>query len=127
MHASCCSVGAGMAPDEFIFITALKHWGYVRSVRRVDLKPGMRFRPGTLLNGYPTFVVFPAESSPHPVLWTQLEGKVMCQVCFSWQAAGACRGSACIMQVVFCSASCGSKQHSTQLRFGRSLWGPGHV
>jgi hypothetical protein len=83
MHGSCCSVGAGMAPDEFIIITALKRWGYVRSVRRVDLQPGMRHRPGTLINSYPTFVVFPAESSPHPVLWTQLERKVMCQVCLA--------------------------------------------
>jgi hypothetical protein len=92
-----------MAPDEFIFITALKCWGYVRSMRRVDLQPGMRFRPGTLLNSYPTFVVFPAESSPHPVLWTQLEGKVTCQVRLSCQAAGAFATAWRALYFILCS------------------------
>jgi len=69
-----------MAPDEFIIITALRQLGYVRSVQRVEVKPGMRYPPGCLLNSYPTFVVFPAETSPHPVLWTHPDKKVKCQV-----------------------------------------------
>jgi hypothetical protein len=69
-----------MAPDEFIVVTALKQLGLVRSVQRVEVKPHMRYPPGTMLNSYPTFVVFPAQSSPHPVLWTHLEKKVKCQV-----------------------------------------------
>jgi hypothetical protein len=69
-----------MAPDEFIIITALKQLRLVRSVQRVEVKPHMRYPPGTLLNSYPTFVVFPAVSSPHPVLWTHLDKKVRCQV-----------------------------------------------
>jgi hypothetical protein len=80
LHKACCSVMAGMAPDEFIVVTALKQLGYVRSIQRVEVKPHMRYLPGCLLNSYPTFVVFPAESSPHPVLWTELEKKVHCQV-----------------------------------------------
>jgi hypothetical protein len=69
-----------MAPDEFVIVTALRQRGYVRSVQRVEVKPGMRYPPGTLLNSYPTFVVFPAESSPHPVLWTNQDDTVECQV-----------------------------------------------
>lgn len=80
LHKACCSVRAGMAPDEFIIITALKQLRLVRSVQRVEVKPHMRYPPGTLLNSYPTFVVFPAVSSPHPVLWTHLDKKVRCQV-----------------------------------------------
>jgi hypothetical protein len=80
LHKACCSVRAGMAPDEFIVVTALKQLGLVRSVQRVEVKPHMRYPPGSLLNSYPTFVVFPAQSSPHPVLWTHLEKKVKCQV-----------------------------------------------
>jgi hypothetical protein len=81
LHRACCSVRAGMAPDEFIILTALKQRGFVRSVQRVEVKPHMRYPPGCFLNSYPTFVVFPAESSPHPVLWTHLERRVRCQVC----------------------------------------------
>ncbi|KAF6259584.1 hypothetical protein COO60DRAFT_995842 [Scenedesmus sp. NREL 46B-D3] len=80
MHKACNSVKAGMAPDEFILLTALRAHGYARSVQRVELKPGMRYPPGTLLNSYPTLVLFPAESSPHPVLWTDLHTKTECQV-----------------------------------------------
>lgn len=80
LHKACCSVRAGMAPDEFIIITALKQRGFVRSIQRVEVKPGMRYPPGCLLNSYPTFVVFPAEASPHPVLWTRPDEKVRCQV-----------------------------------------------
>lgn len=80
LHKACCSVRAGMAPDEFIVITALRQRGFVRSVQRVEVKPNMRYPPGCLLNSYPTFVVFPAESSPHPVLWTHPDEKVKCQV-----------------------------------------------
>lgn len=80
IHKACNSVKAGMAPDEFILLTALRAHGYARSVQRVELKPGMRYPPGTLLNSYPTLVLFPAESSPHPVLWTDLDSKTECQV-----------------------------------------------
>jgi hypothetical protein len=80
IHKACNSVKAGMAPDEFILLTALRAHGYARSIQRVELKPGMRYPPGTLLNSYPTLVLFPAESSPHPVLWTDLDTKTECQV-----------------------------------------------
>jgi hypothetical protein len=80
MHKACNEVKAGMAPDEFILLTALRAHGYARSIQRVELKPGMRYPPGTLLNSYPTLVLFPAESSPHPVLWTDLDTKKECQV-----------------------------------------------
>ncbi|WIA30500.1 hypothetical protein OEZ86_000584 [Tetradesmus obliquus] len=80
IHKACNSVKAGMAPDEFILLTALRAHGCVRSVQRVELKPGMRYPPGTLLNSYPTLVLFPAESSPHPVLWTDMDSKTECQV-----------------------------------------------
>lgn len=69
-----------MAPDEFMLVTALKQRGFVRSIERMEQGVSVSYPPGTLLNSYPTFVVFPAESSPHPVLWTHLERKVMCQV-----------------------------------------------
>lgn len=69
-----------MAPDEFIMLTALRAAGYVRSIQRVELKAGMQFAPGTLLNSYPTLVLFPAESSPHPVLWTDPDEVIQCQV-----------------------------------------------
>lgn len=39
----------------------------------------MSYAPGTLLNSYPTLVLFPAESSPHPVLWTDTSTPVKCQ------------------------------------------------
>jgi hypothetical protein len=48
--------------------------------QRVELQPGMSYPPGTLLNAYPTLVLFPAESSPHPVLWTDTTSMVSCQV-----------------------------------------------
>jgi hypothetical protein len=69
-----------MAPDEFVVVTALRQRGYVRSVQRVEVQPGMRYPPGSMLNSYPTFVVFPAESSPHPVMWSNLEHVMECQV-----------------------------------------------
>jgi hypothetical protein len=40
----------------------------------------MSYLPGTLLNSYPTLVLFPAETSPHPVLWTDPSTLVKCQV-----------------------------------------------
>jgi hypothetical protein len=80
IHKACNSVKAGMAPDEFILLTALRAHGYARSIQRVEMKPGMRYPPGTLLNSYPTLVLFPAESSPHPVLWTDMDTKKECQV-----------------------------------------------
>ncbi len=80
MHRACTSVQAGMAPDEFILLTALRRHGYVRSIQRVEVKPGMRYPPGSMLNSYPTLVLFPAESSPHPVTWTDPDEKVKCQV-----------------------------------------------
>jgi hypothetical protein len=46
----------------------------------VEVQPGMRYPPGSMLNSYPTFVVFPAESSPHPVMWSNLEHVMECQV-----------------------------------------------
>jgi hypothetical protein len=79
LHRACSSVRAGMAPDEFILVTALKQRGFVRSIEQGS-GVSASSPPGTLINSYPTFVVFPAESSPHPVLWTHLERKVMCQV-----------------------------------------------
>jgi hypothetical protein len=80
LHGACRSVCADMAPDEFTLITALKQLGLVRSVHSVQLHPGLQYAPGVLLNCYPTSVVFPAESSPHPVLWTDWETQVLCQV-----------------------------------------------
>lgn len=80
MHKACNSVKADMAPDEFIIVTALRTHGYIRSIQRVEMRDGMHFPPGTLLNCYPTMVIFPAESSPHPVLWTDPDEKVKCQV-----------------------------------------------
>jgi hypothetical protein len=46
----------------------------------VEVQPGMSYPPGTFLNSYPTLVLFPAESSPHPVLWTDTTSQVKCQV-----------------------------------------------
>eukprot|EP00775_Hariotina_reticulata_P002315 gene2315-2623_t len=80
IHRACESVRAGMAPDEFILITALRANGFVRSIQRVEVKPGMSYPPGCLLNSYPTLVLFPEESSPHPVLWTNFEESISCQV-----------------------------------------------
>lgn len=69
-----------MAPDEFIVVTALRAHRCVRSVTRCELAHGMSYGPGTLLNSYPTLVLFPAETSPHPVLWTDPSTLVKCQV-----------------------------------------------
>lgn len=38
-----------MAPDEYLLITALKQKGLVRSVHRVEVKPGMSYPPGVLM------------------------------------------------------------------------------
>lgn len=80
MHRACNSVKAGMAPDEFILLTTLRVKGLARSIQRTELKQGMVYAPGTLLNCYPTLVLFPAEVSPHPVLWTDPNTRVKCQV-----------------------------------------------
>lgn len=90
IHRACESVRAGMAPDEFILITALRAHGFVRSIQRVEVKPGMSYPPGCLLNSYPTLVLFPEESSPHPVLWTNFEESISCQVSL------CCQGYTCI-------------------------------
>eukprot|EP00878_Enallax_costatus_P030727 GHUV01033506.1.p1 GENE.GHUV01033506.1~~GHUV01033506.1.p1 ORF type:complete len:403 (+),score=183.17 GHUV01033506.1:86-1294(+) len=80
MHKACNSVKADMAPDEFIIVTALRTHGYVRSIQRIEMREGLHFAPGTLLNCYPTMVIFPAESSPHPVCWTDPDETVKCQL-----------------------------------------------
>lgn len=80
MHKACNSVKADMAPDEFIIATTLRTHGYIRSIQRVEMREGLHFPPGTLLNCYPTMVIFPAESSPHPVCWTDPDEAVKCQV-----------------------------------------------
>lgn len=80
IHRACVSVAAGMAPDEFAVVTALRAHGYVRSLVRVELEPGMCYPPGVLLNAYPTLVLFPAEPSPHPVTWCDMDSREACQV-----------------------------------------------
>ncbi|KAF8068441.1 PU1 [Scenedesmus sp. PABB004] len=80
IHRACNSVSAGMAPDEFILITALRAAGCVRAITRVEVRRGMDYPPGSLLNSYPTLVLFPAVTSPHPVTWTNTDEMVQCQV-----------------------------------------------
>lgn len=80
IHRACNGVRAGMAPDEFAVVTALRARGLVRCVARAELhRDGMAFPAGALLNCYPTLVLFPAEPSPHPVLWTDTTTAVNCQ------------------------------------------------
>jgi hypothetical protein len=70
-----------MAPDEFALLTLLRFKGLVRSVQRAEMRPGgPAYPPGTVVNCYPTLVMFPAETSPHPVLWSDLETQTECQV-----------------------------------------------
>jgi hypothetical protein len=80
LHKACCAVRAGMAPDEFALITALRFTGLARSVQRVQLTRGLRYKPGDLLNCYPTLVLFPAAASPHPTTWAAPDERQTVQV-----------------------------------------------
>jgi hypothetical protein len=80
LHRACCAVRAGMAPDEFALVTALRFSGLARSVQRVQLTRGLRYKPGDLLNCYPTLVLFPAVVSPHPTTWTAPDERQTVQV-----------------------------------------------
>jgi hypothetical protein len=128
LHRACSSVRAGMAPDEFMLVTALKRRGFVRSIGQPTEQQGsagvsVSYLPGTLLNSYPTFVVFPAESSPHPVLWTHLERKVMCQVCVGWntqQLTSALGLGSCFMSRHFRTAAyCALDSHHSWAKYGK--------